>query len=87
MRKGEATRERIIAAAAPIFNQHGYNGTSMQQLMEVTGLEKGGIYRHFGSKEELAAEAFRFSLDQVRKIRFDELSNVTGALPKLRYVI
>ena len=87
MRKGEATRERIIAAAAPIFNQHGYNGTSMQQLMEATGLEKGGIYRHFGSKEELAAEAFRFSLDQVRKIRFDELSSVTGALPKLRYMI
>src|SRR6185503_10563905 len=34
MRKGEATRERIIATAAPIFNQHGYEGTSMQQLME-----------------------------------------------------
>ena len=87
MRKGEATRERIIAAAAPIFNQHGYEGTSLQQLMEATGLEKGGIYRHFSSKEELAAEAFRFSLDQVRKVRTAQLDEVPGALPKLRCFI
>ena len=87
LRKGEATRERIIAAAAPIFNQHGYEGTSMQQLMEATGLEKGGIYRHFGSKEELAAEAFQFSLSQVRKIRLDDLGHIPGALPKLRYLV
>jgi len=87
MRKGEATRERIIAAAAPIFNQHGYEGTSLQQLMEATGLEKGGIYRHFSSKEELAAEAFRFSLDRVRKVRTAHLEEVPGALPKLRCFI
>ena len=87
MRKGEATRERIIAAAAPIFNQHGYEGTSMQQLMEATGLEKGGLYRHFGSKEELAAEAFRFSLNHVRKIRFEDIDHIPGTLPKLRYFV
>ena len=29
--------------------------------MDATGLEKGGIYRHFESKEELAAEAFDFA--------------------------
>ena len=87
LRKGEATRERIIAAAAPIFNQHGYEGTSMQQLMEATGLEKGGIYRHFSSKEELAAEAFRYSLDQVRKIRTAQLDEVPGALAKLHCFI
>lgn len=87
MRKGEATRERIIAAAAPIFNQHGYEGTSMQRLMEVTGLEKGGIYRHFGSKEELAREAFLFSLEQIRQVRMGDLDQIEGAVPKLRYVV
>jgi TetR/AcrR family transcriptional regulator, transcriptional repressor for nem operon len=87
MRKGELTRERIIAAAAPIFNQHGYEGTSIHALMEATGLEKGGIYRHFSSKEELAAEAFRFSLKQVRKIRTEDLEHIDGALPRLRYLI
>jgi TetR/AcrR family transcriptional regulator, transcriptional repressor for nem operon len=61
MLKGEATRQRIIAEAAAIFNQRGYEGCSMQAIMEATGLEKGGIYRHFESKEELAAEAFDYA--------------------------
>jgi len=87
MRKGEATRERIIAAAAPIFNQHGYEGTSMQALMEATGLEKGGLYRHFSSKEDLAAEAFRFAIGQIRKVRTGDLEHISGALPKLQYII
>jgi TetR/AcrR family transcriptional regulator, transcriptional repressor for nem operon len=87
MRKGELTRERIIAAAAPIFNQHGYEGTSIHALMEATGLEKGGIYRHFSNKEELAAEAFRFSLNQIRKIRTDDLEQISGSLARLHYVI
>ncbi len=62
MRKGELTRERIIAEAAPIFNQRGFAGSSMQDVMEATGLENGGLYRHFRSKEELAVESFRYAL-------------------------
>ena len=62
MGKGELTRERIIAQAAPLFNQRGFAGCSMQDVMEATGLEKGGLYRHFSSKEELAAEAFRYAV-------------------------
>ena len=58
MTKGELTRKKIVEAAAPIFNQHGYEGSSLNALMGATGLKKVGIYRHFSSKEELAAEAF-----------------------------
>lgn len=87
MRKGEATRQRIIAEAAPIFNQKGYAGCSLNDLMEATGLEKGGIYRHFANKEELAREAFRFALAQTVKVRTDHLEDVPGALDKLRRVV
>ena len=52
--KGSATKQRIVEAAAPVFNQRGYWGASMADLMAATGLEKGGIYNHFGSKEALA---------------------------------
>ena len=58
MPNGQRTREKIIAEAAALFNQRGFEGGSMSELMEATGLEKCGIYRHFSSKEELAAEAF-----------------------------
>ncbi len=86
-KKGETTRQMIVAAAAPIFNQHGYDGTSMQDVMEATGLEKGGLYRHFSGKEELAAEAFRHSLAQSFKLRTEHVDLDHGAPALLKSLI
>lgn len=58
MKKGKLTREMIVQKAAPIFNSRGYFGASISDVMEATGLEKGGIYNHFASKDELALAAF-----------------------------
>ena len=63
MRKGEATRQDIIRKSAPIFNRKGYSGAALSDLMRATGLEKGGIYRHFESKEELAGRRLRPRLE------------------------
>jgi AcrR family transcriptional regulator len=87
MRKGEATRQRIIEEAAPIFNQRGFDGCSMNDLMQATGLEKGGIYRHFANKQELATEAFRFALAQSVKFRTGHLDEISGSIAKLRKVV
>lgn len=87
MAKGELTRQRIIAAAAPVFNQRGYSGCSMQDIMQATGLEKGGLYRHFANKEELAAEAFRFALAQCAKTWTEDLENIEGSVAKLRSAV
>lgn len=84
MRKGELTRQRIIELAAPLFNQRGFAGCSMQDVMEATGLEKGGLYRHFHSKEELAAEALRYSLQRTDNIRTDHLDQTHGSVELLR---
>ena len=70
MRKGEQTRQEIIRKAAPIFNQKGYAGTALSELMRATGLEKGGIYRHFGSKQELAGDAFNYAWKLAMDTRF-----------------
>jgi TetR/AcrR family transcriptional repressor of nem operon len=78
MSKGDLTRQRIIAQAAPIFNQRGYEGCSIQAIMEATGLEKGGIYRHFESKEELAAEAFDYAWNftsSKRRFQLEEIAD------------
>lgn len=71
MRKGTQTRNDIVAKAAPLFNKHGYTGVSMSDIMAVTALKKGGIYNHFGSKEELMFAAFDYALRRVRR-RFVE---------------
>jgi TetR/AcrR family transcriptional repressor of nem operon len=86
MTKGEQTRRKIVEAAAPIFNQRGYEGSSLNDLMEATGLKKGGIYRHFSSKQELAAEAFDYTWEaawNARLLHVDEKANGIEKLKKL----
>ena len=87
MNKGEMTRQRIIVEAAPIFNQRGYAGCSMQDVMEATGLEKGGIYRHFESKEELAAEAFKFAISEAFRVRRQGADAIENRLERIKYLV
>jgi TetR/AcrR family transcriptional repressor of nem operon len=87
MTKGELTRKRIVEAAAPIFNQHGYEGSSLNALMEATGLKKGGIYRHFASKEELAAEAFDYTWEAAWKARLLHVDERANGIDKLKQLI
>ena len=87
MRKGERTRQHVIATAAKVLNRHGYAGSGMSELMQETGLAKGGIYRHFESKEALAVEAFQYAFAEVLRLRFGHLDAVPNAADKLvKYV-
>lgn len=87
MRKGEITRQKIVALAAPLFNQRGFAGCSMQDVMDATGLEKGGLYRHFATKEELAAEAFRYALSNSVRLRAQGLESAGGPVDQLRCLV
>lgn len=75
MTKKERTRQYIIEQAAPLFNQKGYAGTSLHDIMETTGLKKGGIYGNFDSKEEIAVASFEYAVGLVTekvKLRADQ---------------
>ena len=87
MRKGEHTRQEIIRKAAPIFNQKGYDGAALSDLMRATGLEKGGIYRHFSSKEELAAEAFDYAWKETLDARIHDLDAVANSVDRLKQLL
>src|SRR5579871_588701 len=84
MTKGENTRKRIVAKAAPLFNQKGLEGTSMSELMAATGLEKGGIYRHFPSKEAVAVEAFDYAWGLAVETRMHDLDVIPNSVDKLK---
>jgi AcrR family transcriptional regulator len=66
MRKGEATRKRILVRTADLLNMQGYRGTPISEIMRVSGLQKGGIYRHFQSRDALTLEAFEFAVTRVQ---------------------
>jgi AcrR family transcriptional regulator len=54
-----ATRERILGAAIEQLGEGGYASASVQAIAGRAGVATGTVYRHFPSKGELAAEAFR----------------------------
>jgi TetR/AcrR family transcriptional regulator, transcriptional repressor for nem operon len=87
MRKGEQTRREIIRKAAPIFNQQGYEGAALSDLMKATGLEKGGIYRHFDSKQQLAAEAFDYAWRETVNARVRDLDAVPNTVDRLKQLV
>lgn len=65
MSKSERTKAFIVETTAPVFNRHGYVGTSMAQLTKATGLTKGSIYGNFSGKDEVAIEAFRYNMSRI----------------------
>jgi TetR/AcrR family transcriptional regulator, transcriptional repressor for nem operon len=83
MRNAVLTKANIIEKASQLFNVKGYAGTSIQDIMQETGLKKGGIYRHFQSKEEIAAEAFKHAYQKLKKAYTDQLETAQRPDEKL----
>lgn len=65
MSKGDDTRKYIIEKAAALYNIKGISGTSINDVMEVSQLAKGGIYRHFKNKEELTLAVFQYLVSRL----------------------
>ena len=83
MSKAQETRNYIIQQAAPIFNKHGYKGTTMSQLTTAINMTKGAIYGNFNDKDEIALAAFDYNFAEIsEKIRNAVLSE-TDACDKL----
>jgi TetR/AcrR family transcriptional regulator, transcriptional repressor for nem operon len=55
--KSAETRERILDVAATLFREKGFDGIGLAEIMKAAGLTHGGFYKHFGSKDDLEAQA------------------------------
>lgn len=66
--KSDKTKQYILTITAPIFNTKGFEGTSMTDLTASTGLTKGALYGNFYNKEDLAMEAFKYSVRKVKEL-------------------
>lgn len=75
MSKAERTRQYIVEKVAPVFNQKGFDGTSLADVTGATGLTKGAVYGNFADKDEIALEAFKYSMRKVREMVIHRVSN------------
>jgi AcrR family transcriptional regulator len=51
--RGTATRQRLIAAARELFGAQGYEATSIESILDASGVTRGALYHHFASKSDL----------------------------------
>ena len=58
-------RDEILAAAAGVFAQHGFRGSTTRRIADAAGVNEITIFRQFGSKEALLREAMRFMTQSV----------------------
>jgi TetR/AcrR family transcriptional regulator, transcriptional repressor for nem operon len=82
--KGSKRRAAILASTAPMFNQRGFAGTSIAEILEATALEKGGLYNHFSSKEELRIASFEYAWTEVNAYFARMLHGIESGEPRLR---
>lgn len=87
MSKARQTKVRIIHQAAEVFNQKGYAGSSIADIMQATGLKKGGIYNHFQSKDELALAAFDYAVSLLSQKNWSAVKTKRNAIERLQTLV
>jgi AcrR family transcriptional regulator len=72
--RGRATRDQLVAVATELFAARGFDGTSIEAVLEQAAVSRGSLYHHFASKEAL----FEAALDAV-EARIGEATNAAVA--------
>jgi TetR/AcrR family transcriptional repressor of nem operon len=81
----KTTKEEIISKSVEVFRQRGYYKTSMSDLAEACGLQKGSFYYHFKSKEELMQAVLQM-LHKYYHHKVFSIAYETGLSAKERFV-
>jgi len=76
------TRMQLLLAAGELFAEHGFDGVSTRMIAEKAGVNLGGIHYHFGSKETLYVDAFRYVCEHDRSSSFAQLLHENPELKK-----
>ncbi|TYB68443.1 TetR/AcrR family transcriptional regulator [Nonomuraea sp. PA05] len=79
--------ESVLAIAVDVFNERGYDGTSMAELARALGVTKSAIYYHVPGKEQLLARALERALDGLFALVADPRAASGAAIDRLEWVL
>jgi len=77
----EDTRERILTAAQKLFAEKGFDATSVRDITTGANCNVASVNYHFGGKDNLYLETFRFMLTVLRNQRLDVLGELMAREP------
>jgi AcrR family transcriptional regulator len=81
------SRQEILRAAARLFQQRGYDATSMNDVAAALKLSKGGLYHHFQSKDEILFEIMNHAMEITRERVLDPVRSIADPEDRLRALI
>jgi AcrR family transcriptional regulator len=79
--------ESLLAVAVAVFNERGYDGTSMEDLSKRLGISKSSIYHHVDSKEDLLALALDRALDGLFAVADEVTASTAPAMTRLEQLV
>ncbi|MFE3452129.1 TetR/AcrR family transcriptional regulator [Nonomuraea sp. NPDC059194] len=79
--------ESVLHTAVTVFNERGYDGTSMEDLARALGVTKSAIYYHVPGKEQLLARALDRALDGLFTMIADPMATSGPAIERLEWVV
>ncbi|BBC94789.1 TetR/AcrR family transcriptional regulator [Streptomyces rochei] len=86
-RRDTYTPETLLSVAVQVFNQRGYDDTSMEHLSKAAGISKSSIYHHVSGKEELLKRAVSRALDGLFAILEEPAAREGQAVERLEHVV
>src|SRR6204780_3875837 len=81
------SRHEILQAAARLFQQRGYDATSMNDVAGALKLSKGGLYHHFQSKDEILFHLMNHAMDITQERVIDRVRDLADPEERLRALI
>ena len=87
MRKGEEKRQELLNAAEKLFCAKGYEGTSVQDILNVAEMSKGGFYHHFASKEDVIKALCARRAERAMAYTEDALSKAESSMGRINAVL
>lgn len=88
MKKGDMKRTKILDAAEKLFFEHGYDRTSVQDILDALGLSKGGFYHYFDAKETVLREiSERRALTRFERLNTELYAGRRGAIDRLNLLL
>ena len=85
--KGDLTRQNIIDKAMQLFSVKGYFHTSMADIVQATGLTKGGLYGHFANKQEIWYAVYEECVRVWKGIIFQGVREIEDPLARIARVL
>jgi len=81
------SRQEILRTAARLFQQRGYDATSMNDVATALKLSKGGLYHHFQSKDEILFEIMNHAMEITQERVVDPVRGFAAPEERLRALI